>query len=66
MKLKIVSDGTVNGTSVILPDGTAMPGVAGVSWYIDVDGASKCLLELVDVACETILDTKDTQRREVH
>jgi len=57
MNVKIVSDGTPEGTYVYDEQGVQMTTVTGVRWSIDTDGNSKVTLTLIDGELDVIAET---------
>lgn len=56
MKLKIISDGTANGTRVVsIETGEAVGGVDFISWSASVDGEfCEAQIHLLGVPCEIV------------
>jgi hypothetical protein len=57
MQIKIISDGTVQGTRVVdAVSGETIPGVQMVSFMASVDGVPEALMHVVGVQCEILTD----------
>lgn len=54
--LRIVSDGTAEGTCVTAPDGTPIPGVARVEVVIEAPGRAAAVLHLSRVAVDVVAE----------
>jgi hypothetical protein len=60
---KIVSDGTPGGTRVLMPDGTPIPCVTRIEWYIGCDGSTKARVELYTASIDAIVTLESPKKR---
>jgi len=61
MKLKIISDGTANGTKVInASTGEPILGVQMINFMATTDGECEALLSVVGVQCEIVCSARST------
>lgn len=65
MKLKIISDGTANGTQVVNAEtGEQVDYIKSITWYCTIDELATAVLEVVDVEIEAKAETKDVDESE--
>ena len=58
--IKIVSDGTAQGTKVLLPDGKQMPGlITKISFEIEAMGRCTATITFSGVECDVLADLPD-------
>lgn len=66
MRVRIVSDGTVQGTKVVTLEGEVLEGVQLVNWSMAVDDQlSSVLLELKGVPCDIVTTARRLEVQEV-
>lgn len=54
MRLRIISDGTPQGTRVLDGNGRMIKGIASVTWNVDASGRAKATLTFNNVAVDVI------------
>ena len=65
MKIKVVSDGTINGTTVFdAATGEPVSGVKSVTWHLDVDSiTADVVIEMVGVPINVVGTTKEDDKK---
>lgn len=59
MKIKIISDGTVDGTKIVdAQTGERLAGVQMINWMSAVGGECEALMHVVGVQCEIVTDAR--------
>lgn len=63
MKLKIVSDGTAEGTRLVSLDGRRVQDVRSIKWEINAERGARATVELEHVPVEIVGSTKDKDKQ---
>ena len=58
MKLKIISDGTSQGTRIVSLEGRQLRDVTKVTWSVNAGGKSKAIIEVEEVPVEVVGESK--------
>jgi hypothetical protein len=62
---RIISDGSPGGTRVLMPDGTPIPNVIRVEWYLDADGSIKARLDLYTASIDAVVTLESPKKKRI-